>query len=107
MVKQGEVWLVALDPTVGSEIQKSRPCLVVSPDELNAHRRLALVAPMTTGSRPARFRVSVTFQGKQGLILPDQIRTADRDRFRKRLGRVDAATLRATLTVLREMFEES
>lgn len=106
MVKRGEIWLVSLEPTVGSEIQKTRPCLVVSADELNAHRRLALVAPMTTGSRLTRFRVPITFQRKHGLVLPDQIRTADRDRFVKQLGRVDAATLRAVLGVLREMFGE-
>jgi mRNA interferase MazF len=106
MVKRGEVWLVALDPTIGGEIRKTRPCLVVSPDELNAHRRLALIAPMTTGSRPARFRAAVTFQGTQGLVLPDQVRTVDRDRFVKRLGRVDAETLRGVLAVLRKMFGE-
>ena len=106
MVKRGEVWLVALDPTVGGEIQKTRPCLVVSPDELNAHRRVVLVAPMTTGSRPARFRTAVTFHGKQGLILPDQIRTVDEDRLIRRLGRVDANTARAVLKILRAMFAQ-
>lgn len=106
MVKRGEVWLAALDPTIGSEIQKTRPCLVVSPDEINRHMRTAIVAPMTTGSRPAPFRVAVTFKGKQGLILPDQMRTIDKTRLVKRLGRVDAATLRAVLEVLAEMFAE-
>lgn len=104
MVKRGEVWLAALDPTVGSEIQKTRPCLVVSPDEMNAHLRTAIVAPMTTGSRPAPFRVAVSFQGKAGLVLPDQMRTIDKTRLVKRMGRVDAATLRAVLEVLGEMF---
>ena len=103
-MKRGEVWLAALDPTVGSEIQKTRPCLVLSPDEMNAHLRTAIVAPMTTGSRPAPFRVAVTFKGKAGLILPDQLRTIDKARLVKRMGRVDAATLRATLEVLSEMF---
>ena len=70
MVKRGEVWLAALDPTVGSEIRKTRPCLIVSPDELNAHLRTVLSVPLTTGGRPAPFRVPVTFQRKQGLILP-------------------------------------
>ncbi|MES2097953.1 MAG: type II toxin-antitoxin system PemK/MazF family toxin [Pseudomonadota bacterium] len=106
MVKRGEVWLAALDPAVGSEIQKTRPCLIVSPDEMNAHLRTAIVAPMTTGSRPAPFRVAVTFQRKAGLILPDQMRTIDRNRLVKRMGRVDAATLRAVLEVLGEMFGE-
>ena len=93
-MKRGEIWLAALDPTVGSEIQKTRPCLVVSPDEMNAHLRTAIVAPMTTGSRPAPFRVAVTFKGKAGLILPDQMRTINKARLVKRMGRVDAATLR-------------
>lgn len=104
MVKRGEVWLAALDPTIGSEIQKTRPCLVVSPDEINAHLRTAIVAPMTTGNRPAPFRVPVKFKGKEGLILPDQIRALDKTRLVKRLGHVDAATLRALLGVLGEMF---
>lgn len=103
---RGEVWLAALDPTIGSEIQKTRPCLVVSPDELNAHLRTAIVAPMTTGSRPAPFRVPVRFRGKDGLVLADQMRAVDRARLVKRMGKVDAATLRAVLRVLGEMFEE-
>ncbi|MDB5708836.1 MAG: growth inhibitor PemK [Sphingomonas bacterium] len=106
MVKRGEVWLAALDPTAGSEIQKTRPCLVVSPDEMNAPLRTAIVAPMTTGSRSASFRVAVRFKGKDGLILPDQMRTIDKTRLVKRLGRVDAGTLRAVLGVLAEMFAE-
>lgn len=106
MVKRGEVWLAALDPTIGSEIQKTRPCLVISPDELNEHLRTIIVAPMTTGSRPAPFRIAVRFKGKEGLILPDQMRTIDRHRLVKRLGRVDAATLGATLAVLAELFAE-
>jgi mRNA interferase MazF len=103
-VRRGEVWLAALDPTVGSEIQKTRPCLIVSPDEMNAHLRTATVVPMTTGSRPAPFRISVRFKGKDGLLLPDQMRTIDTGRLVTRLGRVDAATLAAVLAVLREMF---
>jgi mRNA interferase MazF len=106
MVKRGEVWLAALDPTVGSEIRKSRPCLIVSPDELNAHLRTAIVVPMTTGSRPAPFRVAVRFDGKEGLLLPDQMRTLDRRRLVRRLGDVEAETLAAVLAVLREVFTE-
>jgi mRNA interferase MazF len=105
-VKRGEVWLAALDPTVGSEIQKTRPCLIVSPDEMNAHLRTATIAPLTSGSRPAPFRIAVRFKGKDGLILPDQMRTLDTMRLVTRLGRVDAATLGSVLTVLREMFAD-
>jgi mRNA interferase MazF len=100
----GEVWLAQLDPTVGSEIQKPRPCVVVSPDEMNAHLRTVIVAPMTTGSKPARFRIALTFQGKQGLILLDQMRTLDRVRLIKRLGSLRPATLAATLSTLQAMF---
>lgn len=106
MVKRGEVWLAALDPTVGSEIQKTRPCLIISPDEINDHLRTAIVAPMTTGSRPAPFRVNVRFKGKDGLIVLDQIRTLDKLRLVKRMGRLDRGTLSAVLGVLGEMFEE-
>lgn len=104
MVKRGDVWLAALDATIGSEIQKTRPCLLVSPDEMNAHLRTAIVVPMTTGSRPAPFRVGVRFKGRDGLVLPDQIRTIDTARLVKRLGKVDAATLAAVLAVLGDMF---
>ena len=103
MVKRGDVWLCALDPTVGSEIQKTRPCVIVSPDELNGRLRTVIVAPMTTGSRPAPFRVAVTFQGKDGLILPDQLRTVDRERLVKRRGTIDAGTLAALTRVMVEM----
>jgi mRNA interferase MazF len=105
-MKRGEVWLAALDPTVGSEIRKTRPCLIVSPDELNAHLRTAVVLPLTTGSRPAPFRVPVRFEGKEGLLLPDQMRTLDRRRLVKRLGAVEKETLTAALAVLRELFAD-
>lgn len=100
----GEVWLAQLDPTVSSEIQKTRPCVVISPDEMNAHLRTVIVAPMTTGSRPAAFRVPLTFQGKAGLIVLDQIRTLDRVRLVKRLGALRPTTLKAVLGVLQAMF---
>ena len=106
MVKRGDVWLAALGPAIGSEIQKTRPCVVVSPDEINTHLRTAIVAPMTTGSRPAPFRVPIKFKGKEGLILPDQMRTLDKARLVKRLGRIDAGALRALLAVLGEMFAD-
>jgi mRNA interferase MazF len=104
MVKRGEVWLAALDPTVGSEIRKTLPCVVISPAEIHEHLRTAIVAPMTTGSRPAPFRVPITFQNRTGLILLDQIRTLDQVRLIKRLGAVRAATLQAMLTILQRLF---
>ncbi len=104
MVKRGEVWLVALDPTVGSEIQKTRPCVIVSPDELNASLRTVIVVPMTTGSRPAAFRVAVRFKGKDGLALPDQVRTVDRARLIKREGILSADTLDSVISILSQMF---
>ena len=100
----GDIWLAHLDPTLGSEIQKTRPCVVVSPDDMNAHLRTVIVAPMTTGSRPAGFRVPLTFQGKQGLIVLDQIRTLDRVRLVKRLGALRPQTLASTLQALQAMF---
>lgn len=104
-ILRGEVWLVDLDPTVGSEIQKTRPCVVVSPAELNDALRTLIVAPMTTGSRPAPFRVALRFRGRDGLILLDQLRTLDRQRLIRRLGVVPRGTLSDVLLVLREMFE--
>ena len=103
-MNRGEIWRVALDPMIGSEIQKTRPCVVISPSELNRHLRTVIVAPMTTGNKPAPFRVAVTFEGKRGLILLDQIRTLDKLRLMKRLGRIGDRTLTATLNVLQEMF---
>lgn len=103
-MKSGEIWLAQLDPTVGSEIQKTRPCVVISPDEMNAHLRTVIVAPMTTGSRPAGFRVPLTFQGKQGLIMLDQLRALDRIRLVKRLGTLRPQTLAATRQTLQAMF---
>lgn len=103
-MKTGEIWMAQLDPTVGREIRKSRPCVVVSPDDMNAHLRTVIVAPMTTGARPARFRIALTFQGKQGLILLDQIRTLDHVRLVQRLGALRPATLAATRQTLQAMF---
>ena len=106
MVKRGEIWLAALDPTIGREIKKTRPCLIISPDEMNANLRTAIVAPLTTGSHPAPFRVPLRFKGKDGLILLDQIRTLDRVRLIKRMGKVGGAKLAAVLGLLGEMFGE-
>ena len=103
-MKAGEIWLAQLDPTLGSEIKKTRPCVVISPDDMNAHLRTVIVAPMTTGSRPARFRVGLSFQGKQGLIVLDQIRTLDRVRLVKRVGALRTQTLALTLQTLQNMF---
>ena len=103
-MKAGEIWLAQLDPTLGSEIKKTRPCVVISPDDMNGHLRTVIVAPMTTGSRSARFRIALSFQGKQGLIVLDQIRTLDRARLVKRLGALRAPTLALTLQALQNMF---
>jgi len=104
-IKTGEVWLANLDPTLGSEIQKTRPCVVISPAEMHDYLRTVIVAPMTTGSRAAGFRIAVTFQGKSGLILLDQIRTLDKLRLMKRVGAVHSATLEKTLRTLQAVFE--
>jgi mRNA interferase MazF len=106
MVKRGEIWLVALDPTVGSEIKKSRPCVIVSPPELNQHLRTVLVAPMTTKGFTAPFRVPVTHAGTKGMIVLDQIRTVDKIHLVKRLGTLNAKTLSVVLITLQEVFAE-
>lgn len=99
-----EVWLVSLDPTLGSEIRKTRPCLVVSPDEMNRRLRTVLVAPMTTVERPYPTRVPVAFQAKRGQVALDQIRAIDRQRLVRRLGKVPIKTAREVASVLVEMF---
>ena len=105
-MKRGEIWLVTLDPTIGSEIKKARPCVVVSPVELNEHLRTVIVAPMTSKGFAAPFRVPVAHGGTKGLILLDQIRTVDKARLAKRLGAVSGKTLTATLTTLQEVFAQ-
>jgi mRNA interferase MazF len=106
MVVRGEVWLVALDPTLGSEIQKTRPCIVVSPPEMHDHLRTVIVAPMTSKGRAAPFRIPVTFKRKQGLVLLDQIRAVDKVRLVKKEGTVADKTLLDTLRTLQEVFAE-
>jgi mRNA interferase MazF len=106
VVKRFEVYLVNLDPTVGSEIQKTRPCLVISPDEMNDHVATVIVAPMTTKGRDYPSRVSCQFQEKDGQVVLDQIRTVDKLRLVKNLGKIDASTQRDVLAVLAEMFAE-
>jgi mRNA interferase MazF len=99
-----EVWLVSLDPTRGSEIKKTRPCLIVSPDEMNQHLRTVIVAPMTTAGRPYPTRVGMTFQGKSGQIALDQLRAIDRDRLLQRLGTISPKTAQIVSSGLGEMF---
>lgn len=105
VINTGEVWLAALDPTVGTEIQKTRPYVIVSPVEMNTHLRTVIVVPMTTGSRPAGFRVVLTFQGKTGLMLLDQIRTLDKSRLIKKMGTIQKSTLAKALNTLQDVFE--
>jgi mRNA interferase MazF len=99
-----EIWLVSLDPTQGSEMRKTRPCLVISPDEMNRHLRTILIAPMTTAERPYPTRVSLVFQGKHGQVVLDQIRAVDRQRLVRRIGKASSATAHAVSAVLIEMF---
>ena len=106
VAKRFEVYLISLDPTVGSEIKKTRPCLVISPDEMNAHIATVIVVPMTTQGRAYPTRVLCKFQGKNGQIVLDQIRTVDKTRLVKKLGIISAATQKAVLAVLAEMFAE-
>jgi mRNA interferase MazF len=104
LVARGDIWLVALDPTMGSEIKKTRPCVVVSPGEMHDHLRTIIVAPMTTKSHSAPFRVPLSHGGKKGLILLDQVRSVDKARLAKKLGAVSGKTLTQTLATLQEVF---
>jgi len=99
-----DVFLISLDPTRGSEIRKTRPCLVISPDEMNHHIRTVIVAPMTTRGRPYPTRVSCTFQGKRGQIVLDQIRTVDKTRLVRHLGTISEAAQTKVLDALQELF---
>jgi len=105
-VKRFDVWLVNLDPTIGSEIKKTRPCLIVSPDEMNRYIATVIVAPMTTKGRPYPTRVPCRFQGKAGQIVLDQLRTVDKVRLVTRLGQISTQAQEATLTILAAMFAE-
>lgn len=104
VVRRFEVYLVALDPTLGREIKKTRPCVVVSPDEMNRHLSTAIIAPMTTKGLDFPTRVACTFQGKSGKVVLDQIRTVDKVRLVKKLGVLSPAAGKKTLGVLAEMF---
>jgi len=103
-VRRGDVFLVSLNPARGGEIQKTRPCVVVSPDELNSYLRTFIVAPLTTGGHSYPFRVPCRFEGRAGYIVLDQIRTIDRERLVRRLGKLSPSTLGNILAILQEMF---
>ena len=106
VVKRFDVYSLNLDPTVGSEIRKTRPCLVISPDEMNRWIATVVVAPMTTKGRPYPTRVACVFQGKEGQIVLDQLRTVDKSRLVRKLGRIEQSTQKGVLAVLAEMFAE-
>ena len=104
LLARGEVHLVRLDPTMGSKIKKTRPCMIVSPDELNHYLRTVIVAPMTTAGRAYPWRVGCRFQDRQGFVALDQLRTVDNERLVKRLGRLSESTATKVLDTLQEMF---
>jgi mRNA interferase MazF len=106
VVNRFDVFLVNLDPTIGSEIKKTRPCLIISPNEINHHISTVIVAPMTTKGQPYPTRVACQFQGKEGQIVLDQIRTIDKTRLIKLLGQITAEEQKAVLDILAEMFAE-
>ena len=106
VINRFDVCIVVLDPTVGSEIQKTRPCLIISPDEMNRHIATVIVAPMTRKGRSYPTRVACTFQGKEGQVVLDQIRTVDKSRLARKLGQINDETQREVLSVLNEMFSE-
>ncbi|HEV2983855.1 MAG TPA: type II toxin-antitoxin system PemK/MazF family toxin [Vicinamibacterales bacterium] len=105
-IARGHVYLVRLDPTLGSEIKKTRPCVIVSPDELNQHLRTVIVAPMTTGRRAYPWRPRCRFQGRGAFVALDQLSTVDAERLLKSLGQLDSQTVPAVLRTLQEMFAQ-
>jgi mRNA interferase MazF len=105
VISRFDVYLVRLDPTEGHEIQKTRPCVVISPDEMNRYAQTVIVAPMTTGGQSYPTRVPVRFQGRSGQIVLDQIRTVDRRRLVRRLGRISQPTARRVGDVLVRLFQ--
>jgi mRNA interferase MazF len=106
VVKRFEVYLVNLDPTLGHEIKKTRPCVIISPDEMNRHIATVIIAPMTTKGNVYPTRVACEFEGKTGQVVLDQLRTVDKKRLVKRLEQIDQATQKQILTTLAEMFAE-
>jgi mRNA interferase MazF len=99
-----EVHLISLDPTKGSEIRKTRPCVIISPDEMNKHIRTVIIAPMTSTIKNYPTRITTTFQGKKGQIVLDQIRTVDKSRLIKKRGSISSSAEEKVLSVLQEMF---
>ena len=106
VIRRFDVFLVNLDPTIGSEIRKTRPCTVVSPDEINHHLRTVIIAPMTSKGQACPTRVACRFKGKNGQVVLDQVRTIDRVRLVKKMGRLGPTTATEVLQVLQEMFTE-
>lgn len=106
VVRRFDVFLVNLDPTAGAEIQKTRPCLIISPDEMNRHISTVIIAPMTTRGRDYPTRISCEFQGKAGQVVLDQLRAIDKSRLIRRLGRIGKATRTEALAALAELFAE-
>ena len=104
VVARFDVFLVNLDPTIGHEIQKTRPCLIISPNEMNATLKTVLIAPMTTKGKPYPTRIDVRFQGKDGQIVLDQIRTVDKTRLVKKLGIISPHAKHSVLQMLAELF---
>ncbi|MCB0713004.1 MAG: type II toxin-antitoxin system PemK/MazF family toxin [Ignavibacteriae bacterium] len=104
VVRRFDVWLVDLEPTRGSEIRKTRPCVVISPDAMNRQIRTVILAPMTSSGKAWPSRISCSFQGKSGYIVLDQVRTVDKEWLQKRLGRITSVTGIKVLTRLQEMF---
>jgi len=106
VISRFDIFLVSLDPVIGHEVRKTRPCVIISPDEMNHHIGTVIIAPMTTKRRDYPTRIPLTFKRKKGQIVLDQIRTIDKTRLVKRLGRLDKNVSAQTLQILREMFEE-
>ena len=103
VIRQYNVFLIALDPTIGHEIKKSRPCVIISPDEMNKHIETVIIAPMTTKSRSYPTRVPMTFKRKEGWIVLDQLRTVDKRRLIQNLGKVDQKTIQKIKSAIKEM----
>lgn len=103
-VRRGDVYLVDLDPSRGGEIRRTRPCVIVSPDELNANLRTYIIAPLTSGRYDYPFRVPCRFKGHSGYVILDQIRTVDHERLVRRLGKLSSSVIQKSLSVLQEMF---